>query len=540
MDTAQIIPFPLGTGGGGAASNALGGSGGSGGPPSAQAQAKAQAEDPKGPSAQSLASSQRGDLRRAPSAQEVAGGRQAPTTDEAFEAAFDAVSAAAAPPRPTGLESSAQPRVAQAIAPHSGQSLRTPAELTVPAATKGPAPGNVSPIEVAATPTPLLTTEATTAQSDAETSTKSSSASRESEVASNSALRSSQLNAETRSPAASPLAPASDPTRASVQANAAKTLEPKASELPTAPSPRQSAQGGQGAQTVGLGETPSVEVQATRKIEGLNPPQSTPPTPAPASSPAALAPQTTAAGTAGAAAAAAETGLDQRGRGASDPQTPKTPILAPHGATTAAALPTVDAPLPPPGPGAAGSEQPLPQLATADTALRGGSTGALTGSSTVTTAAGSQPGEFALFIGTAATDNGPAGDTSANRLRELNAIHVLRLPDGRVELQLDPPELGRVEITFDFSDDGLRATVAGERAGTIELLRRHADLLLGQLRAAGFENTTLDLADGKSSGQRGSSSGDPQLTPLLPEREGEAQPAPGRRGLAAGHVDLRL
>ncbi|MEL6768318.1 MAG: flagellar hook-length control protein FliK [Pseudomonadota bacterium] len=72
-------------------------------------------------------------------------------------------------------------------------------------------------------------------------------------------------------------------------------------------------------------------------------------------------------------------------------------------------------------------------------------------------------------------------------------MQVQKLADGRVEVHLEPPELGRVEIAFDFGEDGLRATLTSDRPGTADLVRRHADMLLQQLRAAGFENATLDL-----------------------------------------------
>lgn len=67
-------------------------------------------------------------------------------------------------------------------------------------------------------------------------------------------------------------------------------------------------------------------------------------------------------------------------------------------------------------------------------------------------------------------------------------------PAGRVELRLEPGELGAVEITFDFRDEGLRATVVSERAATGDLLRRHAEILLQHLRDAGFEGASLEFA----------------------------------------------
>ncbi|MEM7530283.1 MAG: flagellar hook-length control protein FliK [Pseudomonadota bacterium] len=78
--------------------------------------------------------------------------------------------------------------------------------------------------------------------------------------------------------------------------------------------------------------------------------------------------------------------------------------------------------------------------------------------------------------------------------RQIEAMQLTPLPDGRVEVQLEPPELGRLEITFDFGEEGLRAAVSSDRPGTLELVRRHAEMLLQHLRAAGFENATLDLS----------------------------------------------
>jgi hypothetical protein len=68
--------------------------------------------------------------------------------------------------------------------------------------------------------------------------------------------------------------------------------------------------------------------------------------------------------------------------------------------------------------------------------------------------------------------------------------------DGRIEVQLDPPELGRVEILLDMSDNRLRATVVAERPAIGEMMRRHADILLGQLQQAGFVDIDLQFGRG--------------------------------------------
>lgn len=70
--------------------------------------------------------------------------------------------------------------------------------------------------------------------------------------------------------------------------------------------------------------------------------------------------------------------------------------------------------------------------------------------------------------------------------------------DGRsVELRLDPPELGRVQIQLTPTEDGVRAMVIAERHETHELLRRHAEMLNRDLAAAGFSNVSLGFSAGR-------------------------------------------
>ncbi|MEO1532984.1 MAG: flagellar hook-length control protein FliK [Pseudomonadota bacterium] len=156
-----------------------------------------------------------------------------------------------------------------------------------------------------------------------------------------------------------------------------------------------------------------------------------------------------------------------------------------------------------------------------------------------TNAVGSQGG------GTAATAATPRpsftqamADGTAHRT-SVEAMHVHKLADGRVEVQLEPPELGRVEIAFDFGEDGLRATLASDRPGTAELVRRHADMLLQQLRAAGFENATLDFGghakDGRTQDQSASFRREDNVAPALSSAaEHSAQRTTTR------NLDLRL
>ncbi|MEO1468221.1 MAG: flagellar hook-length control protein FliK [Pseudomonadota bacterium] len=123
---------------------------------------------------------------------------------------------------------------------------------------------------------------------------------------------------------------------------------------------------------------------------------------------------------------------------------------------------------------------------------------------------------------------------------------VQPIPGGGLAVRLDPPELGRLTIALDFDGAQVRAIVTAEQPAAADLVRRHADQLLQQLRNAGFDAATLDLA-GPGGGQA-----DPQRRDGAPPGSA-AQPAgDGRTDTAAaaarspdgraasGRVDIRL
>lgn len=122
--------------------------------------------------------------------------------------------------------------------------------------------------------------------------------------------------------------------------------------------------------------------------------------------------------------------------------------------------------------------------------------------------------------------------------------------DGSVELRLDPPELGRVQIHMHTSDDKVRAVVMAERPETQDLLRRHAELLTRDLSAAGFDRVSLDFSGGAQTGGRQDRDGaavvaaaamgeeTPSGAAGLPELEAPAAPRRSPTGLA--NLDIRL
>lgn len=117
---------------------------------------------------------------------------------------------------------------------------------------------------------------------------------------------------------------------------------------------------------------------------------------------------------------------------------------------------------------------------------------------------------------------------------------------GKVELRLDPPELGRVEIHLSHTEKGaLQATVVADRAETYELIRRHGDALARELSGAGYADVSLSFSAGRDAtlGQ-----GEPAPSPLA-ERVFAAMAADGfeqattpsrRLAIVDGGLDIRL
>jgi hypothetical protein len=122
-------------------------------------------------------------------------------------------------------------------------------------------------------------------------------------------------------------------------------------------------------------------------------------------------------------------------------------------------------------------------------------------------------------------------------------VAIARANEHRVEIRLDPPELGRVQIHLTPVDGGVQAVVLADRPETQDLLRRHAGSLAQELGDAGFGNVSLDFAAGH------------QATPDMPERpqptfqpspQPPSPPAPPlhvatmRPATSAGGLDIRL
>lgn len=74
---------------------------------------------------------------------------------------------------------------------------------------------------------------------------------------------------------------------------------------------------------------------------------------------------------------------------------------------------------------------------------------------------------------------------------------ISALAGGRVDLRLDPEELGRVAMQIHTEGDRITLIIAAERGDTTELIRRHLQELAEELRALGYRYVSLGFEDGR-------------------------------------------
>lgn len=119
---------------------------------------------------------------------------------------------------------------------------------------------------------------------------------------------------------------------------------------------------------------------------------------------------------------------------------------------------------------------------------------------------------------------------------------AVRLPlDGSIEVRLSPEELGRVRVSMIPGEAGLVIQLVAERPETLELLRRHADLLAADLQNAGYTGLEFSFSrEDRGHDPSGAGSG-PRPDPTV-EQIAMQPTAPGgiARSDADGALDLRL
>lgn len=119
------------------------------------------------------------------------------------------------------------------------------------------------------------------------------------------------------------------------------------------------------------------------------------------------------------------------------------------------------------------------------------------------------------------------------------------LRHGAVEIALAPEELGQVTLTLKAHDTGATVVLHADRPETLDLMRRHADLLAQDLRDSGYRDLTFQFQD-RPSGQDQSRPSQPAAPPQNDTSFPATAPVshatvPGRHSPGAdGTLDLRF
>lgn len=137
---------------------------------------------------------------------------------------------------------------------------------------------------------------------------------------------------------------------------------------------------------------------------------------------------------------------------------------------------------------------------------------------------------------------------SINPIRDqVIAAVVARSNEGRLEVRLDPPELGRV--TINFEGDGaelVRAVISADTPETLDLMRRNADAFQRALAEQGFEGLHLEFTQSGAENAEGDEQKEEGRAFALghdadiSSRANEEEPGARARLVELGRLDRRL
>lgn len=142
----------------------------------------------------------------------------------------------------------------------------------------------------------------------------------------------------------------------------------------------------------------------------------------------------------------------------------------------------------------------------------------------------------------ATSDSGPAARPVAVQLAAATARHNA---DGTIEVNLSPQELGRVRMVIHHDGAVMNVAIHADRSDTLDLMRRHAEVLAQEFRAQGYSGTAFAFSGGDGSASGGQDRPPvPDAPPPSPSSVAATQApqtmaAHRARGVAEG-LDLRL
>jgi flagellar hook-length control protein FliK len=100
---------------------------------------------------------------------------------------------------------------------------------------------------------------------------------------------------------------------------------------------------------------------------------------------------------------------------------------------------------------------------------------------------------------------------------------LVRVQNNKVEIALNPEELGRVRMLLSTTESGISVSITTERPETLDLLRRHIDQLAQEFRELGYRGIDFKFSGGDTQSEFGHNGGESQ---------------PGKQGGPIAHLEL--
>jgi flagellar hook-length control protein FliK len=132
----------------------------------------------------------------------------------------------------------------------------------------------------------------------------------------------------------------------------------------------------------------------------------------------------------------------------------------------------------------------------------------------------------------------PAQMTLPSQVPAQIAAALAARPERPLELRIAPVELGGLTVNLRQDGEILRVVVQADRPETLDLLRRNGEILLEELRLAGFSGAALSFGDGGGKQDRRASASS-HATPVT-EKPLSSAAATSRPVQTAQGLDLRL
>ena len=162
-------------------------------------------------------------------------------------------------------------------------------------------------------------------------------------------------------------------------------------------------------------------------------------------------------------------------------------------------------------------------------------------------ARGETSDHFDIGLGTIATEARLSGQVSSSPGMPLQGARIdsvgvarqvadalPRLADGSIDIRLEPEELGRVRLHMVTGEGNMVVHVQTDRPETLDLLRRHIDMLARDLANAGYEGASFDFGDSQQQSPQDNA-------PMSTQAPAEDTSHPRAPELAhAGGLDIRI